>query len=881
MKTDSGDPVAPDAFHSGDPVALPGSSMERVAFDWRRYFSEEPLPLMDSEKPSVVDTGLPILQYEEAILENIASSQVSIIKAATGAGKSTQIPQIIYRNWIRMAERDPKLKIVVSQPRRIAATSLAVRVAEEIGLGEVGKVVGYQIALDKKIGKSTRIIYCTAGVLLRVLVSDPELSAITHIVLDEVHERNLDTDFLMQVLRGLAISGKRPDLKIILMSATIDETIFVNYFSNNTIPRVLEIPGKQFSVEEIYLQDIVTRVGPEVLISLENAHVDVSRIHRNRLEFSKQFQGQELDTLCRFSPYCNLSKSICKLIEWIHFNDQSTMKDKGAILVFLPGWKMICECFNFLAHLKRELWILKLHGEMPSSEQKKVFIKVKDGRRKVILSTSIAETSITIDDIDHVIDSGLITDAHSEGGIRYLKQILASKVNIEQRKGRTGRTGPGKCWRFYPKYLIEELSDHPTPQICKAPLHDLSLLIRSMKFSQGKSIQECYQDSLTIPSDSSISDSITLLQAAGLMKHDEKLTLLGHCICRFPMECTISKALILGCLFQCIDPVLTVVSGLYKDPFSILVKPEDVCNAKRKLAEYPNDDFSAIVGAYQGWLKSKESECEETFCSQHFLSPDIMDMIHELRNLYRNCLAELGFLHSELLPSVNLYSGNWHTVQTVIFTGLFPNMALRMSDCQAIPIRGKLIQPLSLISRSFKSAITAPHSIYFGHKDKNFLDWIMFHSVFQNSGENSLLLPKISSCAPIPLGAILLLSPRVMNSEEGTKTVQMKLTQEVELRLLFDNVNSKVNLQKLHVMLCQLLDFKLSDPAERLPIMMECFLKILQDYLQSFNTHPLDYMTPTVSKIQELLKIGKTSISENHKSAQCFLEASAKDFIAL
>ncbi|NPA77114.1 MAG: DEAD/DEAH box helicase [Candidatus Diapherotrites archaeon] len=386
----------------------------RILEDSRRRFGLE---------ASKFSSALPMYARRSVIIDCIRANQVSVILAETGSGKSTQVTQ--YMLEAGLAERG---QIVCTQPRKVAAATLARRVAEEM-YTTVGHLVGYKAGFVEKRSKRTKIMYVTDHVLLNECIGDPDLSRYSCIVIDEAHERSIYTDLLLGMIKKAL--QRRPDLHAIITSATIDPEVFVKFFGGCP---VLRVPGRVFPVEVFYHNDV---------------------------------------TACQ--PVDNYVALALDKVQYIH----DEKEPPGDILVFLTSPKeteKACELME--KRISRDkLECLPLHGQQAPSEQQKVFGGVKNGRRKVVFSTNCAETSITIPGIKYVVDTGLAKEKSFDctKSMSTLKICYISKSSADQRKGRAGRIEPGRCYRLYSESVYDQMKATSTPEILRTHL-GLSLL---------------------------------------------------------------------------------------------------------------------------------------------------------------------------------------------------------------------------------------------------------------------------------------------------------------------------------------------------------------------------------------------------------------------
>uniref|UniRef100_A0A1B0GJV8 RNA helicase n=1 Tax=Lutzomyia longipalpis TaxID=7200 RepID=A0A1B0GJV8_LUTLO len=392
--------------------------------------------------------SLPVWDKRKEILGILEKNQVLVISGETGCGKSTQVPQFLLDQWLSSAAEGnnkniPHVEIICTQPRRLSAIGVAQRVADE-RVERIGNSVGYQIRLENKISASTRLTFCTTGILLRRLQTDPVLANVTYVIVDEVHERSEESDFLLLILRELL--EKRSDLRVILMSATLNAKIFSEYFKGAP---VLDIPGRTFPVEQLFLEDIIEQ---------SNYVLEADSQHCRKLKkfFKENVQYNVPNGSLKINP--ELIESVL-----VHIvKGEHNWPREGTILIFLPGFAEIqsvhnCLTDNALFSPRAGNFVLvPLHSTLTNEEQSLVFQKLKPPKRKIVLSTNIAETSVTIDDCVFVIDCGHMKEKRfdSNRNMESLELVWVSRANALQRKGRAGRVMSGVAIHLFTRHRM-------------------------------------------------------------------------------------------------------------------------------------------------------------------------------------------------------------------------------------------------------------------------------------------------------------------------------------------------------------------------------------------------------------------------------------------
>lgn len=627
---------------------------------------------------------LPAFNVKAEFLKAVAQNQVLVVSGETGCGKTTQLPQFILEEEISSL-RGADCNIICTQPRRISAISVAARISSERG-ESLGETVGYQIRLESTRSAQTRLLFITTGVLLRKLVQDPYLNGVSHLLVDEIHERGMNEDFLLIILRDLL--PQRPDLRLILMSATINADLFSKYFGNAP---TIHIPGLTYPVAEFFLEDVLEKTRYKITSEFDNFQGN-SRRRRKELDTKKDqlmtlFEDVDIDT-----EYKNYSASTRHSLEsWSGSQLDLGMVEAtieyicrhegdGALLVFLTGWDEISKLVDkikgnrFLGDSSKFL-IMPLHGSMPTINQREIFDRPPLEKRKIVLATNIAESSITIDDVVYVIDCGKAKET-SYDALNKLACLLPSwisKASAHQRRGRAGRVQAGVCYRLYPKLIHDAMPQYQLPEILRTPLQELCLHIKSLQLGTVGSFLE---KALQPPDPLSVQNALELLKAIGALDDQEELTPLGRHLCTLPLDPNIGKMLLMGAFFKCLNPALTIAAALtYRNPFVLpLNRKEEADEVKRSFAGDSCSDHIALLKAYEGYKDAKRNGNERNFCWENFLSPVALRMIEDMRFQFLDLLSSIGFVDKSNAGAYNQFSNDSEMVSAILCAGLYPNV---------------------------------------------------------------------------------------------------------------------------------------------------------------------------------------------------------------
>jgi ATP-dependent RNA helicase DHX8/PRP22 len=563
------DPTSADFSKFGDSAL--------VIPEWKQQIATNALGSSSHSQKTIKEQreSLPIYALRGELVRAVEDNQILVVIGETGSGKTTQITQYLAEEGF--ADRGV---IGCTQPRRVAAISVAKRVADEFGC-RVGQEVGYTIRFEDCTSNDTKIKYMTDGMLLREALIDPLMSKYSCIMLDEAHERNLHTDVLFGLLKK--VCGKRKDLKLIVTSATLDASKFSNYF--NKCP-IFTIPGRTFPVEILYTKEAETDY-------LDAALITVMQIHLT--------------------------------------------EPSGDILLFLTGQEEIdTSCQILYERMKAlssgqesvpELIILPIYAALPSEMQSKIFQPAPHGSRKVVIGTNIAETSITIDGIYYVVDPGFVKQNcyNAKTGIDQLMVVPCSQAAAKQRAGRAGRTGPGKCYRLYTEEAFKnEMLPNSVPEIQRTNLANTVLTLKAMGINDLLGF-----DFMDPPPPQTLITAMEQLYSLGALDEEGLLTKLGRKMAEFPLEPQMCKSLIASVDLKCSDEILSIMSMLSVQ--TIFFRPKDKQQqADQKKAKFfqPEGDHLSLLAVYQAWKRSNYSNA---WCMDNFIQARSMRRAQDVR----------------------------------------------------------------------------------------------------------------------------------------------------------------------------------------------------------------------------------------------------------
>ncbi|CAL9206387.1 probable pre-mRNA-splicing factor ATP-dependent RNA helicase DEAH4 [Musa acuminata AAA Group] len=617
---------------------------------------------------------LPILQFEDKIAETVAENPVVVIIGETGSGKSTQLSQILHRRGYTRSGA-----IAVTQPRRVAAVTVARRVAFELG-SRLGEEVGYAIRFEDRTSDKTCIKYLTDGCLLRESLSNPELNQYSVIILDEAHERSLNTDILLGLMKRL-INRRSSNLKVLITSATLDGVKVSRFFSGCP---VLNVPGILFPVEKLYSTERPTNYVECCLKTALDVHV-------------REPPG---DVLIFMTGQDDIDKMVFKLEEKIQNLEEGSCMDA---IVF------------------------PLHGSLPPELQIRVFSPAPPNCRRFIVATNIAETSLTVDGIVYVIDSGFVKQRqyNPSTGMYSLDIVQISRVQADQRAGRAGRTRPGKCYRLYPRTVYdEEFLDATIPEIQRSSLAGSVLYLKSLSLSD---IDILKFDFLDPPSRESLEDALRQLYLIDAIDENGQITEIGKAMAELPLEPSLARTLIEANELGCLSQALTVTSMLSAE---VAIRPTHSKNKEKKrkqsFSKLPDGsgwgDHIQLLQVYESWDRA---DYDPNWCTDNDLQVRSMMFSKDVRKQLSQIVQKMG------KGSLDVESGmrqkksdkDYKKLRRALCRGYGNQLAERMllhNGYHTLGYRSQLVQ-------------VHPSSVLEADEDGQLPDYVVYHELINTS----------------------------------------------------------------------------------------------------------------------------------------------------
>jgi pre-mRNA-splicing factor ATP-dependent RNA helicase DHX16 len=570
--------------------------------------TDKPVDAAQLKRKSIEECkrSLPVFAFRDELIEAVRAHQVLIIEGETGSGKTTQIPQYLHEAGFTKNSK----KIGCTQPRRVAAMSVAARVAEEMSV-KLGSEVGYSIRFEDCTSERTLLKYMTDGMLLREFLSEPDLASYSVLIIDEAHERTLHTDILFGLVKDIA--RFRPDLKLLISSATLDAEKFSNYFDDAPIFR---IPGRRFPVDIYYTK----------------------------------------------APEADYIAACVVTVLQIHVTQPA-----GDVLVFLPGQEEIEQCVEQLQEKQRklgsrlnELVVRPIYANLPSDMQAAVFEPTPEGARKVVVATNIAETSLTIDGVVYVIDPGYCkqNSFNPRTGMQSLVVVPISRASANQRAGRAGRVSAGKCFRLFTTWAFEhEMEESTVPEIQRVHLGNAVLLLKSLGINDI-----LHFEYLDPPPTETLTLALEQLYALGALNHLGELTRMGRRMAELPVDPMMSKTLLASEQFSCSEQILSVCAMLSVNS-SVFYRPKEKAihaDTARKGFFVAGGDHLSLMRVYEQWVASGHSR---QWCVEHFIQYRSMTRARDVRDQLEALLQRV---------EVDLKSSeDWANVRKAFTAGYF------------------------------------------------------------------------------------------------------------------------------------------------------------------------------------------------------------------
>ena len=623
---------------------------------------------------------LPIASYRECLVKSIKENHCIVVTGETGCGKTTQLPQYLY--WAGLSEGG---MIGITQPRRMAAISVANRVSDEMNT-RLGGLVGYQVRFDDCTSSDTKLKYMTDGCLLRELLDDPFLSSYSVIILDEAHERSLATDILFGLTKKLLPSHRPLDqprdrpLKLIIMSATLDVKRFSEFFDNCPIFR---IPGRlhPVSIHYTFTDETFDPAKTSYLSRVEQVVMD-THLDKGVGDILVFLTGQqEIESMCN---------KLFKAAERIDYEYDVQCKEVVGLA------------------------ILPLYGSLPTEQQQRIFKQHDKGVRRVIVSTNIAATSVTVDGVVYVIDSGYVKQLsfNPRTGLDVLAVVPISKSEAEQRAGRAGRTEPGQCHRLYSQSFYQSMIENTVPEIQRASLSSVILDFKCMAITNVIEF-----DYLDPPEERMIAEALKQLYYFEAIDDKGHVTELGRQLVQFPLQPSLARAVIKSKSLDCAEAVLPIVAMLSVE--NVFIRPntkkegEEAMEAHRILQEAGGgtSDYATLLATYK---LSLEASNQRKWCRDHYIHWRSLKTAHSIVSQLKS-----------IVNKQEIKRGRDEEVSTPL------SERVRQSLCYGLFCNTARLAPSK---RSFRTmdghstiAYIHPGSALFGCEDS--LDWIIYHEI--------------------------------------------------------------------------------------------------------------------------------------------------------
>lgn len=715
--------------------------------------------------------ALPVASYKQELMRLVDRNVYSIFIGATGSGKTTQVPQLIFEDWCRRG-RGADCTIICTQPRVIAATSVASRVGDELGR-KLRNRVGHHVRNNAQTPqpRDGSITFCTTGILLQQLQNEPDviMDNVSHLVIDEVHERDMVLDFTLAVLKRAVTDRLERGLKvprILLMSATLDEDVFSNHFKNIdangelTPAPSLSVPGRSFPVREKFLD--------EVLKDMERAHSrrelsafrhdsvysssrkyiedELKQANDNYITALANTNEDETKTTVKWETPELLTTPTALIAETIAHVLRTTRD--GAVLVFLPGLGEINKVDLFLRTWRwpilgidinnaQKYKLFKLHSSLADS-QKTVFEPVPPGVRKIILSSPVAETSVTIPDVTCVIDSGQVRELQYDNTTRasWLRNCWINGSSAKQRAGRAGRVQAGTYLAMYSKARREAMPAAGVPELVRADLQSVCLTVKSK--IKHVDVPEFLAGAINPPKGGSVEDAMKSLIQIGALTPERDLTSLGRLLCDFPVHPSLAKMIVMGIVFKCLDPI--VIAGAAIEQQDLWVSTQQLRKqVVQSKFHYAKGSQSDLIATYNAFCSLRDND---PAVDKSLLHSGVFNRIKESAKAIRDTLVDTGMLRAQVAgrmneriggTAFNVNSDNHNVVKAVLVAGLQANIGCNQSRKFCLGDR--------------PDAIPGPSSMFLMKEARTKLSLVAFGELAV--AQDSYIMRHISAVSPI------------------------------------------------------------------------------------------------------------------------------------
>uniref|UniRef100_A0A672YSV5 DEAH (Asp-Glu-Ala-His) box helicase 30 n=1 Tax=Sphaeramia orbicularis TaxID=375764 RepID=A0A672YSV5_9TELE len=619
---------------------------------------------------------LPVDAHRQRVVSVVQSSRVVVIAGETGCGKTTRIPRFLLEECVRDGE-GAECNILVTQPRRISAVSVAHRVAHEMGPA-LKHSVGYQVRLESRPPEHSggALLFLTVGVLLKKLQSNPTLKGVSHVVVDEVHERDINTDLLLALLRSAL--NENQDLRVVLMSATGDNKRLSEYFGGCPI---VKVPGFMHPVKDRFLEEVLKEMGRRIPVQ---------------------------DPVVRHPRSEDIAPDLVLVADVIEHIDKHGEP---------------------------------VHSSLSVADQQTVFQHPPVGQRKIVLATNIAETSITIDDIVHVVDAG----THKEHSydprtkVSCLDTVWISRSNVTQRKGRAGRCQPGQSYHLFPRSQLDSMTPFPIPEILRTPLENL--VLQAKIHSPNSKAIDFLSQVLDSPEKEAVRDAVQNLQDIGVLDKTESMTALGERVACMSCDPRLGKMLVLGAMFRCVLPLLSIAACLTRDPFYNSLQNRALVNkAKEELSGFSYSDYLVFSRVVLGWRRlQQEGDRDERdeYLDKYTLSRTGLRFINGLISQFCENLheAELVSRANDCQRQNSLnneHSDQDELIKGVLLAGLYPNL---IQVKKGVVTKGGRFRPNSMSFRTHTGPVLLHRSTVNRGKEDLPSRWLTFFGAVKSNGK--------------------------------------------------------------------------------------------------------------------------------------------------